>query len=113
MGDATKSLAAEIGAILRKHRAQRLITGSEEKMEDAIPQIAAEIATLQSRAFEDGARWMRERAYSAVIDVRHAAACNFSPEFSGVQGEARTNSLATAAKAIQALPLQPEGERNA
>jgi flagellar biosynthesis/type III secretory pathway protein FliH len=56
MGDATKSLAAEIGAILRKHRAQRLITGSEEKMEDAIPQIAAEIAALQSRAFEDGAR---------------------------------------------------------
>lgn len=101
MGD-PKSLAAEIEAVMRKHG----LCGQPVRI------AAAEIAALQSRAFEDGARWMRYRAYTAVIDVRHAAACNFSPEFSGAQGEARTNSLATAAKAVLVLPLRPEGERS-
>ncbi|KQO76763.1 hypothetical protein ASF36_16365 [Methylobacterium sp. Leaf90] len=61
-----KSLAAEIGAILRKHRVQRLITGSEEAMEAAIPQIAAEIATLQSRALE--AEIFARRVHAGQVD---------------------------------------------
>ncbi|MCP1545368.1 hypothetical protein [Methylorubrum extorquens] len=109
-----KSLAAEIEAVLRANTCELGQADEADRFLIVdVKKAAAEIAALQSRAFEDGARWMRERAYNAVIDVRHAAACNFSPEFSGAQGEARTNSLATAAKAVLALPLQPEGERNA
>lgn len=63
---------------------------------------AAEIAALQSRAFEDGARWMRERAADRVKDRAYLME----------HGEEQAAVL-RAASDLAALPLQPEGERNA
>lgn len=96
-----KSLVAEIEAvkaILLKHVKPWEIEGAP--CVTGIPEAAAEIAALQSRAFEDGARRMQERA--------HAVAEASAPDCDGEIYIARK-----IADEIAALPLQPEGERNA
>ncbi|UGB26404.1 hypothetical protein LPC10_01950 [Methylorubrum sp. B1-46] len=67
---------------------------------------AAEIAALQSRAFEDGARWMRERAIAA-IDMHDRERREW------VNGSLWHILTGETSKRVAALPLQPEGERNA
>ena len=114
-----KSLAAEIEAVLMKH-----VRADFEAMKTGpwgiagIPEAAAEIAALQSRAFEDGARpkvlatgWLKsmgrrddeERGpvVEFVIDASQQHAMTFGDIWNGQPHQ------------IAALPLQPEGERNA
>ena len=116
-----KSLAAEIEAVL--HRCLRLVIATDGSIQTAagvggIPEAAAEIAALQSRAFEDGARpkvlatgWLKsmgrrddeERGpvVEFVIDASQQHAMTFGDIWNGQPHQ------------IAALPLQPEGERNA
>lgn len=58
MSDATKSLAAEIEAVLGRRLYVSLTpaAGAPSVKIVGIPEAAAEIAALQSRAFDDGAR---------------------------------------------------------
>jgi len=126
MGDATKSLAAEIEARAVKAqaglaRAYELIAdqygtwspesgtqfsdrGAAEAVEGIrlARELLAEIAALQSRAFEDGARWMREKAADRIKDRAYLME----------HGEEQAAVL-RAVSDLSALPLQPEGERNA
>ncbi|MCP1550645.1 MULTISPECIES: hypothetical protein [Methylorubrum] len=64
--------------------------------------LAAEIAANQSRAFEDGARWMRGVAAQRVVR--------------SFRGDAPTDAerytLNEAVRCVRLLPLQPEGERS-
>lgn len=55
-GSSHKSLAAEIEAVLIKRVKVVRIRGQRVRFIEDIPALAAEIAALQSRAFEDGAR---------------------------------------------------------
>lgn len=116
MGDATKSLAAEIEAVLRDQIVLRRMGPDSfvEGYEEAAEKIAARIAAIQSRAFEDGARWMRERAEErariwAIPDLPPAAYAD-DELMAGIQ--ARNETVAGIAAGVAALPLQPEGERN-
>lgn len=127
-----KSLAAEIEAkaikaqsgLLRAHEllAEKYSTWSPEagtQFPERYPaeavegirlarELLAEIAALQSRAFEDGARWMRESA---------AEACGEEGSFHVSPADDLSAQYASACVAchdlVAALPLQPEGERNA
>lgn len=137
MGDATKSLAAEIEARAVKAqaglaRAYELIAdqygtwspesgtqfsdrGAAEAVEGIrlARELLAEIAALQSRAFEDGARWMRERAaetaYAMPSQILFFWARPGGPPGNGY----RPLDGSHVAQAIRALPLQPGGKRNA
>lgn len=129
MGDATKSLAAEIEAVTERERT-RLIVWLEEYatptgnsidremtadalMADFISLRLAEIAALQSRAFEDGARWMRERAAKTADYARERAAMALHGSCDGSETNRTRRDLARSLKdQIRALPLQPEGERS-
>ncbi len=138
MNDATKSLAAEIEARAVKAqtslaRAYELIAdqygtwspesgtqftdrGAAEAVEGIrlARELLAEIAALQSRAFEDGARWMRERAAQTANYARERAAMALHGSCDGSDTNRTRRDLAQSLKhQIAALPLQPEGERNA
>lgn len=108
MGDATKSLAAEIEAVMRKH-----IVNIRTGAQTGIPEAAAEIAArVQSRAFEDGARWMRERAFDVARAWQMPAAPPTADEMLIARVQARNETVAGIAAGIASLPLQPEGERS-
>lgn len=67
---------------------------------------ATEIAALQSRAFEDGARWMRWQAQDCLAQMKPTA---IMPAASGA---GYLKALERADARVAALPLQPEGERS-
>lgn len=96
-----KSLAAEIEAVMRDEIIPRWMGPNSfvEGYEEAAQKITARIAALQSRAFEDGARWMRERAVSVAEDSKTCSAGEIYIAHQISDG-------------IAALPLQPEGERS-
>jgi hypothetical protein len=114
-----KSLAAEIEAVLRDQIALRWMGPDTfvEGYEEAAHKIAAEIAALQSRAFEDGAQSLV--AKQAVAEMRRRyerfdqqAALADCRDYelgyhSGIRAALQAVSLWDAA-----LPLQPEGERS-
>ncbi|ACK82507.1 hypothetical protein [Methylorubrum extorquens] len=120
MAEATKSLAAEIEAVMRKHikcDATGLAPAVASVFLQGIPEAAAEIAALQGRTFEDGARWMRERAKQACETEREVSR-NMAAVYSDggrlydeLCGQA--DALGAIAATIAALPLQPEGESDA
>ncbi|UYW34426.1 hypothetical protein [Methylorubrum extorquens] len=111
-----KSLAAEIEARLIEQLT--VWTTNGVPIISGIPAAAAKIAALQSRAFEDGARWMRERAKIACLD--YGEACldrsikllheHDLPRTGDAIGWA--DAATGCARLVEALPLQPEGERN-
>lgn len=93
------------------------------KARRAVEIIAAEIAANQSRAFEDGARWMREGAaetakhrYSPLNTERFIANGETVRNRHGHELFATIEEIerhvSERVAAIQALPLQPEGERS-
>lgn len=103
-----KSLAAEIEAVLRKF-AHVGPDGQVMGLQEASKVLAA----LQSRAFEDGARWMRERAFDVARAWQMPAAPPTADEMLIARVQARNETVAGIAAGIASLPLQPEGERNA
>jgi hypothetical protein len=108
-----KSLAAEIEAVLQK-RLYVSVTpaaGLPATKIVGIPAAAAEIAALQSRAFEDGAQWMREKATDTADYARERAAMALHGSCDGSDTNRTRRDLAQSLKGqISALPLQPEGE---
>lgn len=101
-----KSLAAEIEAALREDVRSRNGMTDFVEIPAAARVIASRIAALQSRAFEDGARWMRERAIAA-IDMHDRERREW------VNGSLWHILTGETSKRVAALPLQPERERNA
>ena len=110
-----KSLAAEIEAVLgrRLHVSLTPAAGGPSAKIVGIPEAASEIAALQSRAFEDGARWMRERAFDVARAWQVPAAPPTADETLIARVQARNETVAGIAAGIVALPLQPEGKWNA
>ncbi|TNC14869.1 DUF3850 domain-containing protein [Methylobacterium terricola] len=51
----------------------------------------------------------RQAALEAIQKLRHAAACNFSPDHSGALGIARTDSFYAAYQAVKELPTDTAG----
>ncbi|CAO4177253.1 hypothetical protein [Methylorubrum extorquens] len=56
---------------------------------------------LQSRAFEDGAQWMREGALNRISDRAYL-----------MEHDSEQRAVLRAKGDVEALPLQPEGERS-
>lgn len=125
MGDATKSLAAEIGAVLAARVKVIRIRGQRVRFVEDIPALAAEIAALQSR---DGliafARWAIECAFDGqdadgadiqAVALHHGLLSKspYDPEKHGPTFEAEPGDDWYTLAGPLALPLQPEGERNA
>ncbi|GEL44288.1 hypothetical protein MEX01_48790 [Methylorubrum extorquens] len=144
MAEATKSLAAEIEAVLRKRVS---INCGQRRAEPyysiiGIPEAAAEIAALQGRAFEDGAKVDEE--WLTPAQLRYLSRVSIRPAPIGAIGATRvaaekllrmglwtteqvrsnhrertyyriTNAGLAALKSAcsAALPLQPEGESDA
>lgn len=96
-----KSLAAEIEAVLMARL--DACTSNGVPLILGISEAATEIAALQSRAFEDGAQWMRLKAASIAA----------TPSLGNVPTAQQADGRKSAAAAILAIPLQPKGERNA
>ena len=121
-----KSLAAEIEAVLRDQIVLRWMGPDSfmEGHEEAARIIAARFVALQTRAFEDGARWMRERAaevathrYSPLnldqFNVNNQLLRNSHGHDRFMSVEEADRHVSERVAAIRSIPLQTEGERNA
>ncbi|MGG3814862.1 hypothetical protein ABEV34_24890 [Methylorubrum rhodesianum] len=96
-----KGLAAEIEAVLLERLTA--CTSNGVPIISGIPEAAAEIAVQQKLAFEEGARWMREKAIEECEGQRNLD--------HGEWGAGYDSACERCAEKIEGLPLHPEGEQ--
>ena len=122
---ARESEAPDIGEIMDRVGAQESCMRasmaekiSHSKLIDALRAAIQSESANQSRAFEDGARWMRERAEGVAREWMHFTGCRADENTDGLNPETRMyarghyHARSAIAAGIAAFPLQPEGERS-
>ena len=114
---ADKSLAAEIEAVLTARVKAIRIRGQRVRFIEDIPALAAEIAALQGRAFEDGARIGLRDHRAVTLRRMHARAERMMQTAyragNSTDGAIYREEVDALMWVLAALPLQPEGESDA